>query len=424
VASGLILTPAQIAKRTRQILAAYPQSLHLPSYRLHAPSGRGVIQYKPLFGPNPKYLTGAYGSPESLDDYARKLARVAKHKIAGKAPQLKRTKERLGTMTMRRFLGLYFIWAEKHHGQGRELSHLKRCARPLRQKFGEQEVRSIGPVRLKKVRREMVRLGWSRKHINAQLIRLRSIFTWGVENELLHPNQLRALQTVRGLRKGKTTAPEREPVGPVVWSEAQQLLPHVRPVLAAMVEIQYLTGMRSAELTAMCIAEIEFRADVWIYRPVKHKTAYAGKNKIICLGPRSQELLIPYLQVPLEQYLFSPRIAERERMDARRAAAKAKPYGKRAQSRFNPYRFRERYFTDSYYQALGYGFDRMDKDRPKDDPVNRWHPHQLRHARATLTREKFSLEGSQAQLGNTLQATQIYAEKSLPLAIEIAIQTG
>lgn len=421
--TGLILTPAQIAKRTRQILGKYPSGIRLPSYRLHAPSGRGVIQYKKLFGPNPKYLAGPYGSPESLDDYERQVARVAKHKIVGQAPKRPKPQQR-GTMSVRTFLGQFFAWATTHHQDARELSHFKRCARHLRQRYGEREVRHIGPVRLKRVRKDMVALGWSRKHINAQFGRLRSIFAWGVENELIHPSQLAAMQAVRGLRKGKTKATEREPIGPVEWSEAQQLLPYLRPVLAAMVEIQYLTGMRSAELTAMCIAEIEFRADVWIYRPVKHKTAYAGKQKIICLGPQAQSLLIPYLQVPLEQFLFSPRIAERERFEARRAAAKAKLYGKRKQSRFNPYRYRERYFTDSYYQALGYAFDRMDKDRPENAPVKRWHPHQLRHTRATITRERFNLEGSQAQLGNTLQATEIYAEKSLPLAIEIAIQTG
>ncbi len=421
MAGGIALTPKQVELRTRKLLKKYPSGLRFPKYRLHKPSGRAVIQYRPIFGANPRYLAGAYGSEESLADYDRQLARIVKH-MAKAAPAKVLKFDTI--QTVEHFVAAFMQWAAKHHGDGREFSHFKRAVRPLRRRFGERMIKTIGPVRLKLVRKDMVRNGWCRKHVNAQFNRLRAVFAWGVENELISPRQLAAIQTVKGLRKGKTKAPDHPEVPPVLWSEAEQLLPNVSPVVAAMIEVQYLTGMRSSELTAMCIEEIEFRADVWIYRPVQHKTAYAGKPKIICIGPRAQSLLVPYLQVPVEQCIFSPRIAMREHYEARRTAAKSKRYGKRKKSRFNPYRYRERYFTDSYYQALAHGFDLMDKGRDPKNPVNRWHPHQLRHARATLTREQYDLEGSQAQLGNTIQATEIYARKSLPLAIKVALETG
>ncbi len=56
--------------------------------------------------------------------------------------------------------------------------------------------------------------------------------------------------------------------------------------------------------------------------------------------------------------------------------------------------------------------------------IERWSPHRLRHSRATLTRELYGKEGAEAQLGNDAIATDIYAQKSLPLAKQIAAETG
>jgi integrase len=420
VAQVLALTPTQVASRTRILLKAYPKGMRFPKYRLHKPSGRAVIQYRPLFGKQPRYLRGAFGSDESLADYAACLEKIAQHKVSRSTP--KPSKKLVGTITVSNFLGRFVAWADGHYGPGRELSHIKRAVRPLLKRYRTKAIRAIGPVKLKRVREDMVALGWSRKHVNAQFNRLRSAFTWGVENELLSPRQLEAIRAVRGLRRGKTTATEHPAKVGVSWEQVAAVLPHVAPVIAAMVEIQFLTAMRSAELTAMRIQDIDFLEHVWVYKPPAHKTAYINKPKVICIGPRAQSLLIPYLQVPVGQFIFSPRVAMREHFQARRATAKAKQYGKRKASRFQPARYRERYFADSYYQAIGHGFDRLDKDRA--DKVKRWHPHQLRHARATLTRENYGLDGSQAQLGNTVQATEIYAAKSLPLAVKVAVETG
>jgi integrase len=54
-----------------------------------------------------------------------------------------------------------------------------------------------------------------------------------------------------------------------------------------------------------------------------------------------------------------------------------------------------------------------------------WNVHQIRHAWATHVRALHSLEAAQATLGHaSLDATQIYAEKSAHLAIEIARKMG
>ncbi|MCL5945588.1 MAG: tyrosine-type recombinase/integrase [Planctomycetes bacterium] len=54
-----------------------------------------------------------------------------------------------------------------------------------------------------------------------------------------------------------------------------------------------------------------------------------------------------------------------------------------------------------------------------------WNVHQIRHAWATRVRALHGLEAAQATLGHaSLDATQIYAEKSAHLAIEIARKMG
>jgi len=42
----------------------------------------------------------------------------------------------------------------------------------------------------------------------------------------------------------------------------------------AMVELQWLTGMRSGEVTRMRTGEIDTTGKLWIYRPSRHKTQH------------------------------------------------------------------------------------------------------------------------------------------------------
>ncbi len=60
----------------------------------------------------------------------------------------------------------------------------------------------------------------------------------------------------------------------------------------------------------MRLADLDRSGDVWIYRPVHHKTAYRGVAKEILLGPRCQGILEPFISRPDDAYLFSPAEAE------------------------------------------------------------------------------------------------------------------
>ena len=55
----------------------------------------------------------------------------------------------------------------------------------------------------------------------------------------------------------------------------------------------------------------------------------------------------------------------------------------------------------------------------------RWSPNRLRHTAATEIRKRFGLEAAQVTLGHSqADVTQIYAEKNLTLAVEVARKIG
>jgi len=56
---------------------------------------------------------------------------------------------------------------------------------------------------------------------------------------------------------------------------------------------------------------------------------------------------------------------------------------------------------------------------------NRWHPNQLRHAKATAVRKQFGLEAAQVILGHAAaNVTQVYAERDFELARDVAKKIG
>ncbi|MCA9032107.1 MAG: site-specific integrase, partial [Planctomycetaceae bacterium] len=82
----------------------------------------------------------------------------------------------------------------------------------------------------------------------------------------------------------------------------------------------------------------------------------------------------------------------------------------------------DHYTTQSYWKALQYGFVKAEK---AGSEIVRWHPHQLRHSRGTDLRKKYGVEASRVSLGHArLEATEIYAERNLQMAIEIAKEAG
>ena len=118
----------------------------------------------------------------------------------------------------------------------------------LRSTYGRTAAIEFGPLRLTAFRQSLVDHGLSRRVINRSISRVRQIFKWGAENDLIPGSVLESLRCVSGLRFGKTTAKELALVRPVAAEYVEATLPFLSPQVRAMLELQQLTGMRSGEL--------------------------------------------------------------------------------------------------------------------------------------------------------------------------------
>lgn len=408
----------------------------IPNYCRHKATNLGYIQYKPLWGDKPHYFPGAYDSDESRNAYEEARAAVVKHMQSGDPPKPKPKRPGVGILVER-----FLEWAEGNYGE-KEFGHYRSVARLLLTKHKNVALDEFGPLALRDVRDQMIDgMGWTRESINRQVGRVVFMFRWGIQYELVEASVVANLDAVPGLRKGKTRARESEPRGPVDWGIVAEVLPFLPPMIATMVQVQYLTGMRSDELTGMQPLELATNDAVWIYQPAKHKTAWRKKVKFICIGPKAQELLRPYFPGKPAAYFFSPTGALSERKQARWTTRKTKIYGMAKDRQPKDRETNDRYDYHSYQRAIIYAMvqlafaksgephRRIKHDRHlrkwlAERGVQWWHPHQLRHARATVTEDKYGKEAAAALIGDTLDAAKLYTWKSLQLARSVALEAG
>lgn len=389
----------------------------VPTYRLHKQSGQAVVTIREAGGCRRDILLGKFGSPESKQEYERIIAqqRVAPHSpVVGKAS----SDTSLGEIVL-----AFFKFADKHYrdSEGRptgETANYRDTVRPMVKLYGEKPAAEFGPLALKTVRQTMVDSGLSRPVINKRINRIRRILKWAAGEELIPFEVYHRLTAVGGLSKGRTDAPEPEPVGPVPDEVVNATLPHLPEAVRVMVEVQRLTGMRPNEVCKLRASEIDRSEAVWTFIPGQHKTTHRGKKRIVAIGPKAQLLLSSWLSGESE-YVFSPRVEREKRYEKMRAKRKTKVQPsqvsrKKATAKTLP---GERYTTVSYRQAIQRG--------ARLAGVACWSPNQLRHTFATLIRKHHGIEAAQVMLGHAkADVTQVYAERDLGLALKVAAEVG
>jgi integrase len=405
-------------------------------------------------------LLGKYGTAESRKEYTRVLAEWEAN--GRRSPPPVTTSD----ITINELVLAYWKHARVYYGwttnpkRGDRIS-LRDALRILRKLYGQTLAREFGPLALKACRARMICKGWARTYINSQVDRIRRMFRWAAEDELLPGSIHDNLAKVTSLRKGKSGARESVKVRPVANAVVDATLLFLHPVPRAMAELQRLTGMRPGEVCRMRGMDLDMSTPVWSYRPGSdvgpegdHKTAQYGHEREVLLGPRAQVVLKPWLKAAPTAFLFSPKEAEALRNAARRqnrkspmtasqAAGKAKQTPKRARG--------DRYLVSAYRLAIYRACDRAfppppplakradetwkewrtrltDEDKAelrRWRKAHRWHPHQLRHNAATLLRKEYGIEVAKTILGHaTLNATQLYAERDRERAQEIVREIG
>ena len=248
------------------------------------------------------------------------------------------------------------------------------------------------------------------------------MFRWGVGEELVAPSVLHGLEAVSGLRRGRTAAPDAEPVQSVTNETIEATLHHLPSVVADMVRLQRMAGMRPGEVCRINWEEIDATGEVWCYRPIEHKTAHLGRQRSIALGPRCQAILTRYRRID-GLPVFRPSEAIAQRKAERRAAARTPLTPSRrardaARAKRPRLKLNDAYTTTNYAQAIRRACEAA-------GIAPHWSPNQLRHTKATELRREFGLDAAGAILGHSrLETTQIYAERSEQLAARVARATA
>jgi integrase len=391
-------------------------NLNTPSYRLYRRTGQAVVT---LSGKD--HYLGKYDSPESREKYDRL---VAEWVLSGRRPAIPTAATAAKRdYTIGELILAYLDHADSYYRKGgqptSERRNIEMALRPLRRLYTHAQVEDFGPLALKTVRQAMIDSDLCRTEVNKRVRHIVRMARWGVENELVPAMVHHALKAVAGLKAGRSAARESKPVGPVPDPFVEAIEPYVSRQIWAMVELQRLTGMRSGEVTIMRSCDLDLSDRVAVYRPSTHKTEHHGRERLVYLGPRAQEILRPWLRTDLQAYLFSPAEAEAERHAEQRQNRRTPVPPSQQDRRIKRPRKApsDRYSSDSYRRAITCACYRAG--------VPHWHPHQLRHSCATRLRKAFNLDTSSAVLGHaTLSMTQRYAERSGEIAARAMEQCG
>ncbi len=267
----------------------------------------------------------------------------------------------------------------------------------------------------------MIEADLARETVNSRINIIRQAFRWGVENELVPPDVSHALDAVAKLKKGRTTAKDHAPVLPVSDEAVDATLPLLPPVIADMVRVQQYIGGRPQDVCNMRAGDIDRSGDVWVYRPFKHKTKHKGKDRTLAVGPKAQEILLPYLvRKAGDEFIFSPADSVKQFRATQRENRKSKVQPSQAdRSKPGPKRKpREQYDHYSYRQAIHRACEKAG--------IPLWSPNQLRHNAGTEATANFSLEAAKEFLGHaSIKTTEQYYVAPLPkLAAEVARKIG
>jgi hypothetical protein len=210
-----------------------------PAYCHHRTKGKAYVRLNGDF----IYL-GPYGSEESKAEYRRV---VGEWLATGRSPR--QLAEAAGP-SVNEVLLAYWRFAEGYYPSGSgdrkgELERIVYAIKPLKDLYGTTSAAGFGPLALKAVRQKMIDAGLCRTTVNQRIGCIKRIFKWAASEELVPPTVYHGLQSVEGLRRGRSAAREAEPVRPVSDGHVDAVLPFLPPTVVAMVRLHRLTGMRS-----------------------------------------------------------------------------------------------------------------------------------------------------------------------------------
>jgi len=408
-----------------------------PAISLHKASGLARIR---LNGRD-IYL-GPYGSPESFEKYAELLR---EHELNADNPAVPPHERPLfiqdatvSEVILRFLKHSESYFTDENGSPNKDAKHFRAALRILRLRFGKLQISRLTGRNLKEIQADMVAKGWSRQYCNREFQNIRRFLKWAVSEDLCPVEVLEKSRAVEGLRRGKTSAPDRPPVQPVSDEVVDATLTHLSPVVRDLVQVIRLTGARPKEIRLLRVRDI-IAIDGGLYETdlANHKNAWRGQVREITFGPEASAILCPYLDQDSDAYVFSPkRAVELINIEKRKNRKTRVQPSQQNRRKANPKRRPGKYYTaNSLLRSISracekaFGIPKELKRIPKDTPAAEkkrlqalskewrakhvWTPYQLRHTALTAIRENFGIEHAQAVGGHArISTTEIYAEKS------------
>lgn len=298
------------------------------------------------------------------------------------------TVEQFGTA----FLDHARVWYRKDGKPTSQVDGFRSVVRYLDAALGERRLVTLRATDIEAVLRHMIAAGLIRRTINAMLAKIKTMAKWGVKSEYMTGETLGRILAVRPLQAGRTAAKEKPKVGAVDPGTVLAVLEKLRPIPRAMVELQWLSGMRPGEVCRMRPAEIDRSREPWEYRPARYKTEHRHEGqpelrRLILFGGKCRAILEPLLK----------------------NAAPDQPL------------FRTNRGTEYDAEDLWGHVIRACKRAG----VPRFAPNSLRHAAGTAVRRAYGIEAARVYLGHeNLKTTEVYANSDLELARKVAEAMG
>lgn len=343
-------------------------------------------------------LPGRFGSVESRAAYRKLTAGITSNRTRPDTSAAIRRE----TATVADIVLLWLDHCKAYYVNSREYNNCRGAGNVLVMQFPDLLASEFGPRRLKELQSSLADQKLSRGYIGGVVNRVRRCWRWAVSEELVSPDAYAALVAVQGLRPGATAAVESAKKGPVTWESVELVCGELSPTVAAMVKFQWFTGCRSDSLCNARGDQFDRTGEVWEWRP-KHKTQFLGRSLVLPIGPQAQAVIRELLDRAGRGVVFVP-----------------------SRDGFNRV-YGERYTSNSYGQAVKRAIIRLNAKRKKKKkpPIPSWTPHQLRHSRGHLVRERYGIEAAQAVLGHdSLDATEIYSARRLGVARDVAKEIG
>ncbi len=383
----------------------------VPKLRHHKASDRAVA----TFNGRDIYF-GRFGTSNALQRYHRY---VAEWDANNRQPPIPKGED----VTVKELAAAFVTHAQIHflRPDGSQTSRIyttSRALEPLVDLYGDAPILDFGPRAFAACRQTWIDKGLTRQTINGYAAMLRSIFKWGVSQELVPESTHRALCAVAAVREGRTKAKENKTRKPVPQADIDAVKPHVSRAVWGLIRLQLHTGARGGELVGLRPIDIDTSGKVWIAKLDQHKTAWKAKSREILFGPKAKAVLKEFLAArPLNAPLFDPKEGLRERAQLHRTGPGRRPDQKPPPPKTTR-TLGEHYTATSYGRAI-----KRACDLAGIDPV--WTPHQLRHTAASRLRKEFGIELARIVLGHSSAiTTEIYAEADMKKAVSAVEKIG